>query len=866
MIEMCGIEVGDDHPVLADTATHASTRVLGSPNDTRTSLLPDQTSVSLRPDHTSASIPPGKVCVPDDLYLPEDLDAPGGPRFVSEQDQWDAELDELLGRGRCSRVEDLEWEEWHGIDQDEAERALLRLDAPAWAFLPPGGDLAVALEETRPRTMSPMPLIELLKATTRQSGWTEALKVEAMASFYRQRQAEHAVSPRPAQYDANGRPIDPERSWYAEIGLALGLSEQTVARRVATALRLTSTLRATHTALKCGALTWGKALAISEATADLPEQAAQAVEAHVLKRAAAQTHKNLLESLRRQVAKHRAAKEADEHRAAVADRTCKIVPLANGMAGLWIVHTADKIQQIWVTIQAMATLAKRHTTTPANPAPASAAPANPAPANPAPASAAPADAAPASAAPADAAPANPASTSAAPAATTPTDTMPTGSASAGSASTSATSGDSAPADTTDATLPNTESPASHTTNTAPTPATPEALSTTNTTPATMARDTDTTSNTPETTSGTAGNSSRDVTREHPLSTPSRDITRERPPSSASRDTTSHRPPNDAAPVNRPADTGPPTAPPPAEPHLGTPNGTVITTRGDGAINHAPTTEQHRADTSADAISDRVTQTRTAGQRCTDPTADATANRVADTRTAEQRRADVTADLFEHILRNGLDWLGHRLPDQHRRRPHIEVVIPASTLLGLDDDPAELTGYGPIPADLARRIAADGTWRRLLTDPHNGTVLEASTTRHDPGALVSETLLARHPVCAWPGCNRTSRDCDRDHTTPFAQTGTTSLTGLAPYCEYHHVIKDTPAWGWTSTSHPDGSIKLTTPTGHRYTTDPPARGPITHRLHPSNTAPVAPSHDTGSVTPRSGDPHGQPRATDGPPPF
>ena len=38
--------------------------------------------------------------------------------------------------------------------------------------------------------------------------------------------------------------------------------------------------------------------------------------------------------------------------------------------------------------------------------------------------------------------------------------------------------------------------------------------------------------------------------------------------------------------------------------------------------------------------------------------------------------------------------------------------PASTLLGLDDDPCELTGYGPIPADLGRRIAANGTWRRL----------------------------------------------------------------------------------------------------------------------------------------------------------
>ncbi|TCC15634.1 HNH endonuclease [Kribbella sindirgiensis] len=197
----------------------------------------------------------------------------------------------------------------------------------------------------------------------------------------------------------------------------------------------------------------------------------------------------------------------------------------------------------------------------------------------------------------------------------------------------------------------------------------------------------------------------------------------------------------------------------------------------------------------------------------------------DKRTAEQRRADVVADVFDHMLHNGLDWLGRRLPDRHRRRPHIEVLIPITTLLGMDDDPCELSGYGPVPAEMARQIARDGTWRRLLTDPTNGTVLEASTHRHDPGAVVSETLLARHPVCAWPGCNRTSRECDRDHATPFAQSGETSLAGLVPYCEYHHVIKDTKAWGWSTTAHADGSVTLTAPTGHRYTTVPPARGPI-----------------------------------------
>ena len=41
------------------------------------------------------------------------------------------------------------------------------------------------------------------------------------------------------------------------------------------------------------------------------------------------------------------------------------------------------------------------------------------------------------------------------------------------------------------------------------------------------------------------------------------------------------------------------------------------------------------------------------------------------------------------------------------KPLIQIVIPYSTLIGADDQPAELVGVGPIPASLAREAAADG---------------------------------------------------------------------------------------------------------------------------------------------------------------
>jgi hypothetical protein len=37
---------------------------------------------------------------------------------------------------------------------------------------------------------------------------------------------------------------------------------------------------------------------------------------------------------------------------------------------------------------------------------------------------------------------------------------------------------------------------------------------------------------------------------------------------------------------------------------------------------------------------------------------------------------------------------------------VTVLVPLTTLTGADDEPGEITGYGPIPAHLARDIAAD----------------------------------------------------------------------------------------------------------------------------------------------------------------
>ena len=69
------------------------------------------------------------------------------------------------------------------------------------------------------------------------------------------------------------------------------------------------------------------------------------------------------------------------------------------------------------------------------------------------------------------------------------------------------------------------------------------------------------------------------------------------------------------------------------------------------------------------------------------------------------------------------------------KPQIRVTIPATTLLGLDNTPGHLDGYGPIPADIAARIANDATWQRLLTDPTTGILTDYSTTTYQPGKIL-----------------------------------------------------------------------------------------------------------------------------------
>ncbi|MGH4024606.1 MAG: DUF222 domain-containing protein [Pseudonocardiaceae bacterium] len=156
------------------------------------------------------------------------------------------------------------------------------------------------------------------------------------------------------------------------------------------------------------------------------------------------------------------------------------------------------------------------------------------------------------------------------------------------------------------------------------------------------------------------------------------------------------------------------------------------------------------------------------------------------------------------------------------KPLVSVIVPISTLLGLDQHPGELVGYGPIPAHLAREIAAEGTWRRLLTDPASGVLLDHGRTTYTPPAGLADFVRARDVYCRHPGCGQRAATADLDHHVPWPD-GPTSAHNLYAYCRHHHLTK-TLAPGWRVDQHPDDTVTWTTPTGHTYTSHPTTTAP------------------------------------------
>ena len=185
----------------------------------------------------------------------------------------------------------------------------------------------------------------------------------------------------------------------------------------------------------------------------------------------------------------------------------------------------------------------------------------------------------------------------------------------------------------------------------------------------------------------------------------------------------------------------------------------------------------------------------------------------DTRSTDMKRADSLTAIASAYLASS-----SQIVTPHRRPISVNVTIDLPTLLGLAENPGQLAGYGAIPASVARELAADGKWKRFITDPQTGNLLDYGRESYEPPQALIDFLIARDRTCRFPGCRRSAALSDIDHAQSWETGGRTSPDNLGALCRRHHRLKTHD--GWKVESRQDGSCTWTSPLGKIYLT--PAR--------------------------------------------
>lgn len=180
----------------------------------------------------------------------------------------------------------------------------------------------------------------------------------------------------------------------------------------------------------------------------------------------------------------------------------------------------------------------------------------------------------------------------------------------------------------------------------------------------------------------------------------------------------------------------------------------------------------------------------------------------DARSMDMKRADALTFLATRVLEESQEEIR-----PHRRPISVNVTVDLPTLLGLAENPGQLAGYGAIPASLARSLATDAQWRRFITDPTTGALLDFGRESYEPPQALVDFLVARDRTCRFPGCRAPARLGDLDHAQSWEEGGRTSAQNLGALCRRHHRLKT--HGGWKLASEVDGSCTWTSPEGKEY---------------------------------------------------
>lgn len=155
---------------------------------------------------------------------------------------------------------------------------------------------------------------------------------------------------------------------------------------------------------------------------------------------------------------------------------------------------------------------------------------------------------------------------------------------------------------------------------------------------------------------------------------------------------------------------------------------------------------------------------------------------------------------------------------------IDLVVSAETLLGGDDEPAQLVVPGlpptPIPGSVARTMVLASPpqqtrIRRLFRFEDSDRLVAMDSTARTFDGLLAEVVRLRDQLCRTPWCNAPIRQID--HVEAAARGGPTSESNAQGLCVDCNQTKESP--GWQHAAYGDltdpHEVQVVTPTGHRH---------------------------------------------------
>jgi hypothetical protein len=207
---------------------------------------------------------------------------------------------------------------------------------------------------------------------------------------------------------------------------------------------------------------------------------------------------------------------------------------------------------------------------------------------------------------------------------------------------------------------------------------------------------------------------------------------------------------------------------------------------------------------------------------------ATLKAAADTGTAAgdpRSRGQLMADALVTRVTGSADGSGRPVVPVE-----IGLVMTDRALLAGAHDDAAISGFGPVPAGLARELvlgavdAGSQTWlRRLYTSPETGELVAMDSRQRLFRGNLARFVRHRDQFCRTPWCNAPIRH--GDHAEAVADGGATDAEDAQGLCQACNHAKQGIGWHARPRPGPAHTVETTTPTGQTYSSSaPPVLGP------------------------------------------